>query len=325
MVAAVSQILSEPRQSRRLSSWVPPDVKYPYSINWNLGVQHSFGKSYTAEVGYVGTRGNRLDVQNILDFASPVNASYNIPTFLQAPSQATLNALPNNLAFGANFNNILPSFFNAGFSNAFNPITGFIPEGWSTYHALQTQLTRRFSNGLQFMAAYTWSHTIDNSTADFHSTDLTPRRQQDFLNSSADKSTSALSRTNRFTIAAVYDLPYFKNGNWLMKNVVGNWQFSPVYTYESPSWPRFNQHIDSNLNGDSARIELSSIPVAFPELVAVSPRSVPAPCRQEYPAIPLLRISPLLLTLSATWPTTPPPNISERVMERSPTLAATRW
>jgi len=82
---------------------------------------------------------------------------------------------------------------------------------------------RRFSNGLTFQAAYTWSHTIDNSTADFHSTDLTPRRPQDFYQFHLqDKSTSALSRSHRFTLAAVYQLPFFKDSNWMMKNVVGN-------------------------------------------------------------------------------------------------------
>jgi hypothetical protein len=246
------KVLTRAQAIAATSDWVPPNVKYPYSENWNLGVQHSFGRNYTAEANYVGTRGNRLDVQNILDFVSPVNASYNLPTFFSTPSQATLNALPNNLGFGFNFNNILPSFFNAGFSNAFNPVTGFIPEGWSTYHGLQTQLNRRFSNGLTFIAAYTFSHTIDNSTADFHSTNLTPRRQQDFFNSNAEKATSALSRTHRFTLAAVYDLPFFKNGNWMMKNIVGNWQFSPVYTYESPEYATVQSAQDANLNGDAA-------------------------------------------------------------------------
>ena len=279
------KVLTQAQAISTTSDWIPPNVKYPYSINWNLGVQHSFGKSYTAEIGYVGTRGNRLDVQNILDYVSPVNASYNIPTFLQAPSQATLNSLTTNLAYGANFNNILPAFWNAGFSNpGFNPVTGFIPEGWSTYHALQTQLTRRFSNGLQFVAAYTWSHTIDNSTADFHSTDLTPRRQQDFFDSSAEKATSALSRTNRLTIAAVYDLPYFKNGNWLMRNVAGNWQFSPVYTYESPQLASVQSALDSNLNGDSAGdraiFNPSGVPNTGSAVTALCTSALPAgiPC-----------------------------------------------
>jgi hypothetical protein len=232
------------------SAWIPPNQKYPYSINWNLGVQHSFGKAYTAEVGYVGTRGNHLDVQNILNFQAIVTPQQFLPTYLQAPDQATLNSLPNGLTALENQNNVPANLNAAGFNGS--PLTAFIPSGWSTYHALQTSLTRRFNNGLQFQAAYTWSHAIDNSTADFHSTDLTPRRQQDFFNFTNEKATSALSRTNRFTIAAVYDLPYFKSGNWLMKNVVGNWQFSPVYTYESPQLASVQSATDSNLNGDTA-------------------------------------------------------------------------
>ena len=66
------------------------------------------------------------------------------------------------------------------------------------------------------------------------------------------KSVSPLSRTHRLTVAAVYDLPYFKNDSWVMRNVVGNWSFSPVYTYESAQWATVQSAVDSNLNGDSA-------------------------------------------------------------------------
>ncbi len=238
------------------AAWIPPDVKYPYSLNWNLGVQHSFGKSYTAEVNYVGTRGNHLDVQNILNFQSVIfNPSEALPTFFTQPSQATLDGLTSTLE-NLQSRNIIPANLNnvdgpnVGFNGSV--LTGFIPTGWSTYHGLQGQLSRRFSNGLTFTTAYTWSHAIDNSTADFHSTDLTPRRQQDFFNGNAEKATSALSRTHRLTIAAVYELPFFKGGNWMMRNVVGNWQFSPVYTFESPEFATVQAARDANLNGDSA-------------------------------------------------------------------------
>jgi hypothetical protein len=243
-------VLSRTDAIAATSSWVPPDVKYPYSVNWNLGVQHSFGKAYMAEVNYVGTRGNHLDVQNILNLQSPLTSANALPTYFSAPSQAALDALPNTLSALESFNPIPANLNSAGFNSSL--LTADIPTGFSTYHGLQTQLTRRFTNGLQFQASYTWSHTIDNSTADFHSTDLTPRRQQDFFNFKAEKATSALSRTHRLTIAAVYELPYFKNGNWLMKNVAGNWQFSPVYTYESPEWITIQAARDANLNIDTA-------------------------------------------------------------------------
>ena len=85
------------------ANWIPNQVKDPYSINWNLGVQHSFGRNYTAEVNYVGTRGIHLSFQDILGLQASVTPTNFLPTYLQAPSQATLNALPlalNSDAFG---------------------------------------------------------------------------------------------------------------------------------------------------------------------------------------------------------------------------------
>jgi len=46
----------------------------------------------------------------------------------------------------------------------------------------------------------------------------------------------ALDRTQRLSVAVVYDLPYFKHSNYVMKNLAGNWEFSPIYVYESPEY-----------------------------------------------------------------------------------------
>lgn len=234
------------------ANWIPNKVQDPYSINWNFGVQHAFGKNYSAEINYVGTRGIHLPLQDIIDLASVVTPATALPTYLQAPSQATLDALPNslnNLLVLQNANIVPANFANAGFSNA---ITAFVPRGQSAYNGLQAGLSRRFSHGLTFQSAYTWSHTIDNSTADFHTTDITPRRPQDFFNFGPEKANSALDRAQRFTLAIVYELPYFKGGSWMMKNIVGNWTFSPVYTFETGEWVTVQSQQDANLNGDSA-------------------------------------------------------------------------
>jgi TonB dependent receptor len=253
------------------ANWIPPNVKDPYSVNWNFGVQHSFLHSYMAEVNYVGTTGHALSFQDIPTWQASVTPTNFLPTYLQAPSQATLNALPlalNSDVFGLNIvgnrDSFVPQYVNGGFgctptgANTFvGPcfpfITAFIPGGWSKYNGLQTALNRRFSNGLTLRASYTWSHTIDNSTADFHTTDLTPRRPQDFSSfNQSDKANSALDRAQRFTLAMVYDLPYFKGGNWFEKNVLGNWNFAPVYTYESGQWATVQSRQDVNLNIDDA-------------------------------------------------------------------------
>jgi len=255
------------------SNWIPPNIKWPYSENWNLGIQHSFGNKYTAEIRYVGTRGIHLDVQSRINMRPVVTPQHFLPTYLQAPSQAALDALPLTLCSATDpvtneclaglqsESPFIPAFANAGFQSI---ITSDLPLGWSNYHGLQTQLTRRFSGGLQFQASYTYSRTIDNSTADFFSTRLTPRRPQDYQNWDAEKSVSALSRTHRLTIAAVYELPFFKNDNWFMKNIVGNWGFSPIYTYESPEWATVQSANDGNLNvdtaGDRAIFNASGVP-----------------------------------------------------------------
>jgi hypothetical protein len=234
------------------ANWLPGKEQDPYSINWNFGVQHAFGKNYSAEINYVGTRGVHLPLQDIINLASVVTPATALPSYLQAPDQATLDALPNtldNLFALQTANNVPANFANAGFSNA---ITAFVPRGQSSYNGLQAGLSRRFSHGLTFQSAYTWSHTIDNSTADFHTTDITPRRPQDFFNFAPEKANSALDRAQRFTLAIVYELPYFKGGNWMMKNIVGNWTFSPVYTFETGEWVTVQAQRDANLNGDSA-------------------------------------------------------------------------
>ena len=129
---------------------------------------------------------------------------------------------------------------------------GFENYGASNYNGLQTTFSRNFTNGLQFQAAWTWSHAFDNSTADVFSTYLTPRRPQDFQNFAADWSPSAFDRRHRVTLEAIYDLPFFKNSSWAMKNLVGNWQFAPIYTFESPEYATVQSSMDTNGNGDAA-------------------------------------------------------------------------
>ena len=224
--------LSAAEAIQATSSYLPNNLKYPKALSWNLGVQRVFAKNYTLDVRYVGTRGEDMDVQNILNFVDGAKNApgYFLPTYIQPTTQANVNSLPtawaqclpsaiqtvnglavcNGLQTSANgpagagdipgtlaygYNDLGtgpggfydPRYFNAGF---FNPITAFMPWGSSTYHGLQAQLNRRFTNGLQFQAAYTFSHMIDNSTADFNSTDISPRRPEDFRDLNAERSNS---------------------------------------------------------------------------------------------------------------------------------------
>jgi hypothetical protein len=245
-------IYTDPAEARyNTSSYLPPSQTMPYAISWNAGVQHVFHSDYTFESRYMGTKGVHLVVQDRLNKQPKVTPNFYLPTYLQAPTQAQLDALPVTLAQIQAASNYVPRFANAGFNGA--NVVGFVPWGNSIYHGWANQLTRRFSNGLQFVAAYTWSHNIDDSTATHFSTLLTPRRPQDFQNLRADRSTSALDRRQRFTFSWVYETPFFsKDPNWFKKNLVGNWRLVGTYSAESGEMVNAGSAVDSNLNGDSA-------------------------------------------------------------------------
>ncbi|HEY3988056.1 MAG TPA: carboxypeptidase regulatory-like domain-containing protein [Acidobacteriaceae bacterium] len=224
-----------------------PDQKLPYAETWSLGVQRVIASNYTAEIRYVGTRGIHLSTQDQINKQPKVDATHFLPTYLQQPSGAELSSLPNTLDEIESRSAIVPAYAAAGFNAS---ITSFQPYSESNYNGLAASLTRRFQNGLLLNFAYTWSKTMDDATADVFSTVLTPRRPQNSQDVAADYSRSALDRTQRLTLEVIYDLPFGKSSGWLMKNVVGNWEVAPIYTYESPEYYTVLSGGDSNLNGD---------------------------------------------------------------------------
>ncbi|HLH05439.1 MAG TPA: TonB-dependent receptor [Bryobacteraceae bacterium] len=239
--------------ARAATSSYIPDQKRPEAYSWNFGIQHQFGSNYLFETRYLGTRGLFLPMQVQLNRQPVVNAANALPVYLTMPSQATLNSLTSNLAsLTAAFDNggfLVPAYANAGFTGL---ITAFMPQGNSIYHGWANQLSRRFSNGLQLLGSYTWSHNIDDSTDALSSTVLAPRRPMDSQNLRIERASSLLDYRNRIVLQAIYDVPFFKDRNWWLKNLVGNWEVAPIYTYQSGQHVTPQSGIDSNLNADSA-------------------------------------------------------------------------
>lgn len=238
-------------QRASTSALLPQFQKLPKAINWELGVQHTFWSNYTVEVRYVGTRGIHLPAQIQIDKQSRVTATNFLPTYINnAPDQATIDADTFTLtSLKAAVPAVIPAWSAAGFGST---ITSYQPWASSTYHGLATQVTRRFANGLQGVLAYTYSHNIDDATAEVFSTVLAPRRAQDSQNVSADRANSILDHRHRLTLSLIYDEPFFKNSNFFLKNTLGNWEIAPIYTYQSGQWVTAQSGIDSNLNGDAA-------------------------------------------------------------------------
>jgi hypothetical protein len=245
---AVAASLTPAQARAATSSFLPAHEQLGYSVNWNLGIQHSFHRDYSLEVRYVGTRGIHLLFQDQINRNSLVTPTQYLPTYLQAPSQATLDALPFTLAgLRALSNNPLAPY---GFTST---ITAYVPRGNSTYHGMAVDFNKRFSAHHLFKVGYTWSHLMDDSTSEVNSTTLSPRRPQDFNNIRADWASSALDRRQRLTLAWVYEAPWFsKSDNWMARNLIGNWQMAGGYTAEAPEFATPQSAADTNLNGDSA-------------------------------------------------------------------------
>jgi hypothetical protein len=239
-------------QARAATSSYLPDQKVGYSPSWNVGIQHVFANDFTFEARYLGNRGIHLLFQNQINRSSLVTPTHSLPLFYSAPSQAVLDSLTLTQAqlttIRSNQGN--NTFFPAGFTST---ITGYIPVGNSSYHGLALDLTKRFAKHYLFKTAYTFSHLIDDSTAEVNSTALTPRRPQDFQNLTVERANSALDRRQRFTYTWIYEAPWFSGDtNWFKKNIIGNYQFAGTYTYESGEFATPQSGVDSNLNGDSA-------------------------------------------------------------------------
>ena len=241
------------------SAYVPNQV-VPYSENYTLTIQRQFGHGFTGEVGYIGDRGIHLPTQVQINIQPEVTRANYLPTYVngvaingQGNDSSTLAAIKAEAVAagqgplsGAYYR---PNFYAAGFGS--NAITSYQPYSGSNYNGLITGLQGRLKNGLQLQFAYTFSKTMDDATAEVFATSLTPRRPQNPANINDDYSRSALDHTHRLTFEADYDFQAFKGDKWIMRNVVANWTFVPIYTYESPEYATV-------LNGTNALILPSS-------------------------------------------------------------------
>jgi hypothetical protein len=101
----------------------------------------------------------------------------------------------------------------------------------SDYNSLQVKAQKRFSHGLDFLVAYTWSKAMDNGEGGYGFADN--------YNVRGDHGPATFDRTNALTILHNWDLPFGKgrafmsNSNKLVQAVAGGWRFSGVSTLYS--------------------------------------------------------------------------------------------
>jgi hypothetical protein len=234
--------------------YVAPDYGRPGMIqNWDLEIQHQITQDLIFTIGYVGQHGTRL-ISNIAQVNSP-NPKYN---FLGA----NLSLPVTDPAAGpilANLGVTVPSWFVPGWGPSGNDTIGQLlrpfPQFWnistscclenigqSTYNALETKLERRFRNGLNILASYTFSKTLTDADSAFPG--LTGFNSNVFgaqnpYNIKGEKALSYQDIPHTFVLSYLYELPvgpgkkYLSHG--VASKVLGGWQVGAVHRYQSGS------------------------------------------------------------------------------------------
>ena len=265
---------STPALARALTANRLADQTSPYSLAWTLSYQRELSSSMAIEVRYLSTRGRHLPVQTRLN-AGIVPANLNIPTFFSQPTAAQLAGLTTTLGqLKAQRQQALAPY---GFTGN---VTEFEPEGNSQYDSGSASLTRRFTRGLAFTAAYTWSKTIDDSTNELNTSTVNPRRPQNSFNMRAERGLSAIDVPHRFAASLNYDVPFFNsNENKFLRTALGGFQINAIFSAQSGQPITPISGVDANLNFDSAGdrtiVNLTGVPGTGTGVTALNAAGLP--------------------------------------------------
>lgn len=182
-------------------------------------------------------------------FASTSTSGYQSSTFISNLNNNNVGTMASTLAFNtayrANRENsalgIPMNFFVANPNAAF--ARGLSNDAFSNYNALEIEVRRRFSNGLQFQADYTWSKAMGNAV------DAQGNNQSDLVSfrtlrdKKLDYRRSTQDQTQRFVANAVYDLPFgngktfLNSSNGIVDRIIGGWTIGSIVTWATgPPW-----------------------------------------------------------------------------------------
>jgi len=179
------------------SYYINPNMKTGYSANYNLSLQQQLGADLAFDLAYVGSRGRRL--------------SYQIGNINFDPANGKNDRIDANLG----------------------KIQGMTDVGLSGYNSLQAKLTKRVSHNLNFLATYTWSHSIDNGPSPFNlgNNSNFPQNAYDLKSEIASSDTDV---RHNFTFSGLYRLPvghgqkFFGAWGKVPEFLLGGWQLNGI-------------------------------------------------------------------------------------------------
>jgi hypothetical protein len=223
--------------------YVDPSYGRPGMIeNWSLEVQHELLTDLILDVAYVGQHSTHLRTNfdavnslhpNFLSLGTLLNQQISSPGAQAAGIKPPYGTFPSN-ALVAQALVPFPQYFGFNTDGALENL------GQSRYDALQVSLRRRFRNGLNLMASYTWSKTLTDADAalPFFATLHGGGSAQNPFDPKGEKAISNQDVPHALVLSYVYDLPVGKGKRFVDKGgavnkVVGGWQIGGIQRYQS--------------------------------------------------------------------------------------------
>jgi hypothetical protein len=210
---------------------VAPGFRPAAIQQYSLNLQGELHEGWLLEVGYFSARGTHLLRLRSLNQA--VQASANNP--IRSTTSDTL----------ANISKRVPVL-----GIPADSLQEVESEGSSWYNGLEASLTKRLSHGLQFLASYTFSKTLDTDGADINATSAGNALTLGDQNSPRQRwGRASFDRTHRFVFSTTWTLPSPPGG--VQRSILGGWALATVATIQSGTALTFADTNSTNVFGIS--------------------------------------------------------------------------
>jgi len=235
------------------NGYFTPDTQATRTHKWQLGVQRTLPHQFRIELGYIGSRGDHLQMTRDTN-AMPIKYLSTLPL----RDQTTINYWTGNVPNP--FKGLVPGTSMNGSTISreslirrfpqFTQTSDWTNEGFNLYNAMHLSVERRFSKGFTVQMGYTWSKLL-NANAFLNSFDPEPVYQ-----------IAGNDYPHHISLSYIYELPFgrgrplLSQGHPVVNAILGGWQISGIWTVQSGGPLQFGDSI--YYGTDLSEIVLSS-------------------------------------------------------------------
>ncbi|HEV2381446.1 MAG TPA: carboxypeptidase regulatory-like domain-containing protein [Terriglobia bacterium] len=228
-----------------------PNLRLPYAQDWNFTVERSFGESWLASVGYVGTKGTKLP--RFIE-GDPAVLCSDLPL---AQQSSCISGEQQNVNLYRPYSGCTPASPASCNYGSIGLISGIAN---SDYNALQASLRKRLGHGLAFLASYTYSKTLDDVSS-FNISGSSPQLvagendlAQNPRDLAAEYGRSLFDARHRLVLSYEWQLPFWREGRGWYQRAFGNWQMNGIFSASTGTPFTVYDSSDPSLQGQAPEI-----------------------------------------------------------------------